>query len=444
MSSHSKVIIIGGGVAGLSAAVELAHAGVDILLLEARDQLGGRILTRHDSATGAAVELGAEFIHGRPAEIWELLRQHNVQAREVAGEDWCIRDGDLCTCDFFSEVDEILEKMDERAPDQSFLDFLDRCCPDPRLQESKKWARGYISGFHAADPNLISVRSLVKGMRADEEIGGYQNFRVPGGYELLVDWLSKELSDAGVTIQLGAMVESVTWKRGSVEVKGRRGRELFSYMASRLLITLPLGVLQAPADGNGAVQFSPDLPSQKTDALDKLAMGKVIRATLCFRERFWENLRVRCRSEFKMLADMRFLFSQDEWFPTWWTTMPQKLPVITGWAPFNCAEKLSGKPEDFVARQATEALSRLLGVRQDEIQRLLEAVYCHDWQNDPLSRGAYSYVKVGGDAAQQQLSAPVENTLFFAGEATDFTGHHGTVHGAIASGYRAAAEILST
>ena len=442
MSFDSKVIIIGAGVAGLSAAVELAHAGVDILLLEARDRLGGRIFTSIDPATRAVVELGAEFIHGRPPEIWQLLRKHNVQAREVAGEDWCIRDGDLCTCDFFSEVDEILEKMDERAPDQSFLDFLDRGCPDPKLQESKKWARGYVSGFHAADPSMISVHSLVKGIRADEEIGAYQSFRVPGGYELLVEWLRKELSDAGVSIQLGSTVESVAWKRGSVEVKGKRGREAFSYTASRLLITLPLGVLQAPPDRNGAVQFSPDLPSQKRDALDKLAMGKVIRATLCFRERFWENLRVCCRSEVKTIADMRFLFSQDEWFPTWWTTMPQKLPIITGWAPSSCAQKLSGQPEEFVAEQAVRSLSGLLNVGKSEVESLLESVYCHDWQSDPLSRGAYSYVKVGGDAAQQQLSAPVENTLFFAGEATDFTGHHGTVHGAIASGHRAAGEIL--
>src|SRR5438445_378183 len=147
-------------------------------------------------------------------------------------------------------------------------------------------------------------------------------------------------------------------------------------------------------------------------------------------------------SESKTLADMRFLFSQDEWLPTWWTTMPQKLPIITGWAPSRCAEKLSGRPEDFVAEQAVQSLSRLLNVRKGEIESLLESVYWHDWQSDPLSRGAYSYVKLGGDAAQQQLAAPVENTLFFAGEVTDFTGHHGTVHGAIASGHRAAAEIL--
>ena len=443
MPSDPKVIVTGAGVAGLSAAVQLAHAGVQVLILEARERLGGRILTRHDPATKAAVELGAEFIHGRPPEIWGLLRQHKLEAREMVGEDWCAGDGELCKCDFFPEVDEILDKLDDRAPDQSFLDFLASCCPNPRQQESKKWALGYITGFHAADPGLISIHSLVKGMRADEEIDAERAFRIPGGYELLVEWLRKELLDAGVAIQLGATIESVTWKRGSVEVNGQCGTDRFSYTAARLIVTLPLAVLQAPLDLAGAVRFSPELPAEKLGALEKLAMGKVIRATLCFRERFWDDLRARGGSESKTLADMRFLFSQDEWFPTWWTTLPEKLPIITGWAPSNRAQKLSGRAEDFVAEQAVQSLSRLLNVRKSEIEGLLESVYCHDWQSDPLSRGAYSYVKVGGNAAQQQLAAPVENTLFFAGEATDFSGHHGTVHGAIASGHRAAAEILN-
>jgi monoamine oxidase len=73
---------------------------------------------------------------------------------------------------------------------------------------------------------------------------------------------------------------------------------------------------------------------------------------------------------------------------------------------------------------------------------LLEAAYFHDWQSDPFSRGAYSYGMAGADGAQKALANPVENTLFFAGEATDVTGHNGTVHGAIASGHRAAKEIL--
>lgn len=139
---------------------------------------------------------------------------------------------------------------------------------------------------------------------------------------------------------------------------------------------------------------------------------------------------------------MSFLFSHDEWFPTWWTALPAELPIITGWAPFRCAEKLSGRSRDYVVQRSLKTLSSLLHVKPHQLESLLDAAYFHDWQSDPFSRGAYSYGKVGSDGAQEALASPLQGTLFFAGEATDTSGHNGTVHGAIASGQRAAREIL--
>ncbi len=76
------------------------------------------------------------------------------------------------------------------------------------------------------------------------------------------------------------------------------------------------------------------------------------------------------------------------------------------------------------------------------LQGELESGFTHNWQADPFSRGAYSYALVGGSNAGAELGAAVDKTLFFAGEATDSSGHNGTVHGAIASGKRAAKEVL--
>jgi monoamine oxidase len=175
-------------------------------------------------------------------------------------------------------------------------------------------------------------------------------------------------------------------------------------------------------------------------------MGKVIRVTLRFRERFWKDLpqvdhasRGKVR---KKMDAMSFLFSDDDWFPTWWTMAPDKPPFLVGWAPFHCAERLSGRNESFVVEKSIRTLHRLLGVSVAELDSLLEHAYLHDWQSDPFSRGAYSYGKAGAEDAQEALAAPISDTLFFAGEATDIDGHNGTVHGAIASGRRAAAEIL--
>jgi monoamine oxidase len=199
-------------------------------------------------------------------------------------------------------------------------------------------------------------------------------------------------------------------------------------------------VLQANAGEAGAVPFDPPLPGQKHDALATLMMGKVMRVTLRFRDRFWENIHpAGCKDS---LANLGFLLSEDERFPTWWTQMPQTAPIITGWAPAHYAEKLSGESEFFLMDESLASLSSIFGLEKAELEKQVEAFYCHDWQTDPFSRGAYSYSKVGGEGAQGVLAAPVDGTLFFAGEATDVTGHNGTVHGAIASGKRAAQEIL--
>jgi monoamine oxidase len=123
--------------------------------------------------------------------------------------------------------------------------------------------------------------------------------------------------------------------------------------------------------------------------------------------------------------------------------MPVHEPIIIGWAPFQCAERLSGRDRSFVVDRGLKTLSGLLAVSLPNLEEGLEGAYFHDWQCDPYSRGAYSYGMVGADGAQEVLAKPVDGILFFAGEATASPGSNGTVHGAIASGYRAAREILS-
>jgi len=103
---------------------------------------------------------------------------------------------------------------------------------------------------------------------------------------------------------------------------------------------------------------------------------------------------------------------------------------------------LSGRDQSFVTHKAIQSLALALGVNLETVERSLEGVYFHDWQSDPFSRGAYSYGKVGAVEAQQALASPLDETLFFAGEATDISGNNGTVHGAIASGKRTADKIL--
>jgi monoamine oxidase len=444
--SKVDVIVIGAGAAGISAATALAAAGLSCVILEARDRIGGRIFTVFDPTHHYAVELGAEFIHGRPPEIWDLLRAANIVVSETAGASWCMEYGRLGTCDFSSDVDRILQKLDDQKPDESFLEFLRTYSREgrkaPRRERAERWATSYISGFNAADPALVGVHWLVAGMRADEKIEGDRTFRAKRGYADLIEIFRQQLRQAGVPVLQSTVVHAVRWQPGQVEVAASSPQGILQFSAPHVLITVPLGVLQAAAQERGSIQFTPELPSETQSAIHNIPMGKVIRVTLRFRERFWTMLPEETRdSGGKTMDDMGFLFSHDDWFPTWWTTLPHKSPFLVGWAPFQCAERLSGESESFIVDKSLDTLSRLLGKRKDELEAMLDHAYVHDWQTDPFARGAYSYGKAGYENAPRDLSSPVDGTLFFAGEATDLSGHTGTVHGAMASGRRAAAQI---
>jgi monoamine oxidase len=442
----SDVLIVGAGAAGLSAALDLSRAGLGVEILEARDRIGGRMFTHHDPTLNHPIELGAEFVHGLAPEIWLPVQQHNLKSTEVEGDMWCSIDGKLQRCNFFAQAEKILAAMDDefkddgdnRSRDESFLDFLARRFPGKDHEEAKRWATGYVSGFNAADPGLVSVCWLVDSRRADEQIEGERAFHIAGGYQRLLNIFTEELNALNVPVHLNTIVRRVGWSAGSVELLTRSQLQESRVAAARVLITLPLGVLQT----SNFVRFQPELPSRKRAALENLAMGKVVRVTLCFRERFWQDLHG--TSDSKSLRDLSFLFSRDKFFPTWWTQMPEPVPIITGWAAASAAESLAGMSDSEIFDRALESLSSVLHVEKSRAQSELRAAYFHDWDSDPFSRGAYSYVKVGGEGCQQVLGSPIADTLFFAGEATDTSGHNGTVHGAIASGQRAAQDILKS
>jgi monoamine oxidase len=161
----------------------------------------------------------------------------------------------------------------------------------------------------------------------------------------------------------------------------------------------------------------------------------VFRVALRFREAFWEDN--------EELKDAGFILSSEDVFPTWWTTLSTRSTVLVGWHSGGRAESMKGKSKEEILHEALTSLARIVGVALETVQGYLETAYFHDWHADPYARGAYSYVPTGALDARKQLAIPVSNTLFFAGEATDQDGHSATVHGAIASGRRAAKQLLA-
>jgi monoamine oxidase len=172
-----------------------------------------------------------------------------------------------------------------------------------------------------------------------------------------------------------------------------------------------------------------------------MAMGPVIRVSLLFDAKFWQE-------------DLSFLLTRDEIVSAWWTPLPDSAPLITAWAGGPKAVSLAqragaagrnaagGTNADALVEECLRALSRVYRVAARDLRKRLVSAHTHDWQADPHSLGAYSYAPAGALDASDEMTKPVAGTLFFAGEHTDTTGHWGTVHGALGSGLRAAAQIL--
>ena len=415
-------LIIGGGIAGLTAARCLTEAGLQVTLLEARDCLGGRIHTHHTPQF--PVELGAEFVHGRPEEILALAAEGAVPIVPVEGKFRRKTHGSLANAGRLMEkVDKLFAGMPSDEPDQSFQYYLDRT---GAADDIKQQALRYVEGFHAADPALISVHSLIRDSRAEEAIQGDRQYRISSGYCDLVRAVVERIDPKLCRTVKNAVVREIIWQRGEVVASTSTAE----FKAPRAVITLPLGVLKA-----NSVVFSPSLP-EKQNAMSFLEMGPVIRVSLCFATRFWQDD--------PEMADLSFLFTDDPEFPTWWTSNSLPYPILTGWAAGPNAGAHAGRSHDEIIHSAVRALARILELDESKLRRQLTGTYTHDWQEDPFSRGAYSYASVGGIDAAKALAAPVAETLYFAGEATNFDGYNGTVHGAMATGFRVAEELLQS
>ena len=431
-----EVLIIGAGAAGLAAAAELARQGRPALVLEGRDRIGGRCWSHQEPQLSVPIELGAEFIHGRAVATFSLLRKAGTAAVDAPRNAWIIERGKLKPrTSFFAEVQSAMKKTGAPRKDMPFEAFLTRMLSRRLTQNAQTFARMLVEGFDAADPARASARAIVAEWTGEGSVGTSQ-FRPLGGYSALLASLARELDGSPVALRLQTTVHAVRWKRGSVEVEGSSFGQPFRASAARAIITLPLGVLQLPPDAPGAVRFLPAL-DEKHRALHRLAAGPVVKVALGFRSAFWEEV------DRERYRDATFFHSPQAAFPTFWTALPMRAPLIMAWAGGPRAARLAGLAPTDLIREAAACFMSIFD-RRARTKAKLEAGHVHDWQQDPFARGAYSYVTVGGGRARAGLAAPLAKTLFFAGEATDTTGEAATVAGALESGRRAAREIVAS
>lgn len=430
------VIVIGAGAAGLAAAAELVQAGRSVLLLEARDRVGGRIWTRREAGLPVPIEMGAEFIHGHAAITRTLLAQGGARVVEAAGLHWTGRRGALAPrAEILPQVMAAMRGSGALAlRDMSVDTFINRHLAHALPPPARSFARLMAQGFDAADTSRASARALVAEWTGDM-LGSGPTSRPADGYESLLAALVAPLRAERLRLRLQSVVHTVRWSRGSVTVAGRFLGKPFEARGRRVIVSLPLGVLQQPAGATGAVRFTPALEA-KRPALQGLASGPVVKLMLRFASPFWESLRG------GRYRGASFFHAPRAPVVTFWTAAPARAPLLVAWAGGPRAQRLSAASSHAdLVRTALASLRALFGNDVD-VAGQLAGYYYHDWQQDPFARGAYSYVLVGGEEARATLARPIDATLFFAGEATD-SDEAGTVTGALQSGRRAAREALA-
>jgi monoamine oxidase len=433
------VLILGAGAAGLAAAAGIAAKGRhSALIVDARDRIGGRIWTLRPQSLPVPVELGAEFIHGPLPSTFGLLKEARTIALDAREQHWFDTGGRLARLDdaFFQEIRRFLIRSGvQRRRDVSFAELLVTAARHGLSPRARLFSRMMVEGFDAADPVKVSGQTIAEEWRAGGPTDASQ-FRPRDGYAPLMEALRARLDGSKVQLQLATVLETVRWRRGAVEIKGRFLGEPFRATAAKAIVTLPLGVLQQRDAEPGAVRFLPAVKPWQSP-LQNLVSGPVMKVALHFREAFWEHL---AKGRY---GDASFFHSPRAAFPTFWAPLPMRAPLLVGWAGGPKADALAGLRESEVVQRALESLSEVLNVPRRgrrSPETLLEGAWHHDWQQDPFARGAYSYVTTGGAKARSALAKPVDGTLFYAGEAADEE-NAGTVEGALASGAQAARKV---
>jgi len=417
-----NIIILGGGVSGLMSARELSKLGYAVTILEATDRLGGRIHTIRNSLFTQPVEKGVEFIHGNLPLTIGLLKESGIGYKPVQGDMIRVVNGDWKTQDDFTlGWDELIRKMNSVSKDMTMDEFLKENFSDEKYTDLRTSVVRFANGFDLADTSRASVLALREEWMGEED----EQYRIPGGFDQVINSLEKECLRSGVIIHTSTPVVKIKWGKNDVNIITSNKK---TYNATKVIVTASLGLLQS----GRSIIFQPGIANYLHTA-KKIGFGTVIKVMLEFKESFWE----------KKKKGIGFLLT-NEIIPTWWTQLPSSYPLLTGWAGGPQAWTLENNDDEGIMDLALQSLSNVFQKTVDELKQMLIASSVANWKKDPYSIGAYSYDAVGSIEAKKLLNVPVEETIFFAGEAFYEGPSFGTVEAALVSAKNVVEKVVNS
>jgi monoamine oxidase len=418
---NADVLVIGAGIAGLRAAEVLVAAGRRVIVLEARDRLGGRIYT--DRSWGVPVDLGASWIHGvenNPIAALAAAEGITTQATDyesvMYGADGT-RLPDDALDELEAQVAELVESGREGSPDtdEPLRAALDRAIGaadlDPsELLDVEMGITASIEHEYATDAVNLSATNFDDGA---DEAGG--DALLPGGYDKVVQAVART-----VDVRFNHVVSSVDTSGDRAVVSTSEGK----FFANSVIVTVPLGVLKA-----GSIEFLPALSEPKSTAIARLGMGALSKTCLRFESQFWPD-------DAELIDIVPSASRRGQWVESLSLSGLVDVPALMMFNAGKFARAVETMTDAEVIASASSALTPAFPAVPTPTGLLRSS-----WSVDPFSLGSYSFIAVGASLADRDALAASDGRRFFAGEACS-RDHAGTVHGAYTSGEVAANAVL--